>query len=75
MKLWKEQSKPDVNSITKNKVLNEASSPWIFISKLSLLKLSFGFSFQINTEIMKIYDFWEFGIKSCFDESHQLSSA
>lgn len=75
MKLWKEQSKPDVNSITKNKVLNEASSPWIFTSKLSLLKLSFGFSFQINTEIMKIYDFWEFGIKSYFDENHQLSSA
>lgn len=49
MKLWKQQPKTDVNIITKNKVLNEASR--IFISKLDPLKLSFGFSFQINTEI------------------------
>lgn len=45
MKLCKVQTKTDMKNITKNKVLNEDSSPWIFISILNVMKFFFGFSF------------------------------
>lgn len=46
MKLCKEQAKTDMKNSTKNKVLNETSSPWIFISQLTVMKFYLAFAFK-----------------------------